>query len=41
LDRDAAIKNYDETLGRIDKYLRAEMKLLNAWQQFEQIDNGE
>ena len=32
LDRDAAIKNYDDTLGRIDNYLRAEMKILSAWQ---------
>ncbi len=32
LDRDAAIKTYDATLGRIDKYLRAEMKILSAWQ---------
>ena len=31
LDRGAAIKGFDETLGKIDSYLRAEMKLVNAW----------
>jgi hypothetical protein len=31
LDQNAAIKNFDHTLGKIDNYLRAEMQLLNAW----------
>jgi hypothetical protein len=31
LDQQAAIKNFDHTLGKIDNYLRAEMQLLSAW----------
>jgi hypothetical protein len=31
LDQNATIKNYDATLGKIDSFLRAEMRLLNAW----------
>ena len=41
LDQNAAVKAYDETLGKIDNYLRAEMQLLNDWKQNDKTEKAE